>query len=754
MSHSNATNLLQQAISEYETENLNSAYYHAKEAYALLSSERTIDTLNAATLLQTTCAYLQKCEECIALEQPIYDLILNLFPQNNISLYIMHLSDFSSQLFYMHQTNMYKNAISTCLSLIKSICNDSHIIDFYENFYSAHIAYLEENYHASLYASSIANENWIYESLNDMGKANLLLMCSCNAKLNNPETSINFLETELKNSTFSIKEQLSAHSILAELYLRTNRIDLAKQLYQQLINNPLYMKSLSCNAAENSYYNYALALITEGNYEQAEIMLSKALPKAYPILCSVYAALDNDQSIHNINNIFSACCTYLDREISHIKSHYREDLAYSHLSLLQYQIDFALHSFLYTKESPSNELSFSVADLYTFLLKTKYISLDFASQQEKDINATTIMNSLDSNTLLLEFSKTHTFSKSIYHVFLISNKNISCINLGNCVDIDTPIIDMLDLISSIPSNSEELSLLPQYRHARNTLRKLLYLPLQETIRNYSRLIIAPAGNLINFPFTLLPISSQKNLGEEHTILYCNTGKELIGRLSKPTTPLQKPFIIGAPDYIQYPPLKHAKKECMFISDLYHIPPLLGNDANVKNILSCDFKEYDSLHIATHGIYAPDLNTRDTSAKLGAELTWHQLEESMKNTGIVLSQDSLLDCKKIAKLPLSNIHLATISCCHSGQCTYQNTEGAYGMRRAFLTAGCNTLLVSLWSVDDEASVLFMNHFHQQLKNTPSYELAFNSAINFLKNFEVDGYTPYCSPFYWAGYELIL
>ena len=127
---------------------------------------------------------------------------------------------------------------------------------------------------------------------------------------------------------------------------------------------------------------------------------------------------------------------------------------------------------------------------------------------------------------------------------------------------------------------------------------------------------------------------------------------------------------------------------------------------------------------------------------------------MLHTGILLSNDALLDCHTIAGLSLTNIRLATLSCCHSGQSTYQNTEGAYGMRRAFLTAGCQKLLVSLWAVDDAAASLFMHSFYHTLNDSHSIESAFRAAIDFLKNYEEGGWKPYEAPFYWAGYELII
>lgn len=759
MPDSRIVDLIQQAAFEYEMGNLDAAYSHSREVLDRLGAADSMEALNAATLLQTVCAYKRNSAECIALEQPIRDMIFQLFPQNAGELYVMHFSDYTSQLFSMNLKEEYRNAVTSFLPFISSVYKDENIIAFYKNYFSARVAFLEEDYHAALRAADIANENWTYDFLDEMGKNNLLLMCSCNAKINNPDTSITFLENALRDNAFSAKEQLSAQSILAELYLRADRTGESLALLERLYRDPIYLKSLSANAAEEFYYNYALTLIQDEKYEAAVNILLRALPKGYPLLAAVYSCLDTGDSVQKISSFFHECCSYLEKQILQIKANYREDLAYSHLSLLQYQIDFALYAFISCiteKESPAKTLSFSTYDVYCFLLHTKYVSLGFSAESEKDISPKAVMDSLDQHTLLLEYTKTYTFDQCYYHVFLVSAQEITCITLGACETIDACIAEFLALITSNRFTFEELLSLPEYRRQKDRLRRLLYLPIQEVASDFSRLIIAPAGNLINFPFALLPISSRENLSEDHDILYCNTGKELVWRLAHAPEPagIWNPFIIGAPAYNHFPPLEHAHDECQFISETFNAPSYLSDDATAECITGHDLTEHNLIHIAAHGVFASDPRNPHTHHRSATELTWHQLEESMRNTGILLSEDSLLDCSTIAGLPLSNIRLATLSCCYSGQSTYQNTEGAYGMRRAFLTAGCQKLLVSLWNIDDTAASLFMRCFYQSLKSSGHIEAAFRTSVEFLKNYEEDGNKPYRSPFYWAGYELIL
>ena len=50
-------------------------------------------------------------------------------------------------------------------------------------------------------------------------------------------------------------------------------------------------------------------------------------------------------------------------------------------------------------------------------------------------------------------------------------------------------------------------------------------------------------------------------------------------------------------------------------------------------------------------------------------------------------------------------LVVLSCCHSGRGEIK-AEGVVGIARAFMGAGARSVLVSLWAIDDEATLEFM------------------------------------------------
>ena len=88
----------------------------------------------------------------------------------------------------------------------------------------------------------------------------------------------------------------------------------------------------------------------------------------------------------------------------------------------------------------------------------------------------------------------------------------------------------------------------------------------------------------------------------------------------------------------------------------------------------------------------------------------------------------------------------LSACKTGQGKVQNGEGVYGLQRALRIAGAQSLLLSLWDVDDEVGRTFMQTFYEQWLSGKSKLEAFRYTQLAIK-------AKYPHPFYWAGFILI-
>ena len=65
---------------------------------------------------------------------------------------------------------------------------------------------------------------------------------------------------------------------------------------------------------------------------------------------------------------------------------------------------------------------------------------------------------------------------------------------------------------------------------------------------------------------------------------------------------------------------------------------------------------------------------------------------------------------MSKLPIFElVSLVVLSCCHRGRGRVLDGEGVVGITHAFLGAGARSVLVTLWAIDDEATMVFYEKF---------------------------------------------
>ena len=76
------------------------------------------------------------------------------------------------------------------------------------------------------------------------------------------------------------------------------------------------------------------------------------------------------------------------------------------------------------------------------------------------------------------------------------------------------------------------------------------------------------------------------------------------------------------------------------------------------------------------------------------------------------------------------------------------EGVIGIARAFLAAGARSVLVALWAIDDEATMVFMKSFYQHLNEGKTASAAIHQSMKSLR--ESDEFSEMR---YWAPFQLI-
>lgn len=94
--------------------------------------------------------------------------------------------------------------------------------------------------------------------------------------------------------------------------------------------------------------------------------------------------------------------------------------------------------------------------------------------------------------------------------------------------------------------------------------------------------------------------------------------------------------------------------------------------------------------------------------------------------------------------------AVLSACDTGLGTIKAGEGVFGLRRAFQVAGARTVIMSLWSVDDQATRAWMRALYEGRlsKQLNTADAVRGAALSVLQQRRLSGQSTH--PFYWAAF----
>jgi CHAT domain-containing protein len=157
-------------------------------------------------------------------------------------------------------------------------------------------------------------------------------------------------------------------------------------------------------------------------------------------------------------------------------------------------------------------------------------------------------------------------------------------------------------------------------------------------------------------------------------------------------------------------------------------------ANLATAISPELSQYRIVHFATHGI----LNSQQPEL-----------------SGVVLSlvdekgkpQNGFLRLHDVFNLNLP-AELIVLSACQTGLGEEVKGEGLVGLTRGFMYAGSPRVVVSLWSVDDEATSQLMVKFYKKMLQDGLKPAAALRAAQI----ELWRQNQWQAPYYWAAFTL--
>ncbi|MDW8302832.1 MAG: tetratricopeptide repeat protein [Bacteroidia bacterium] len=266
--------------------------------------------------------------------------------------------------------------------------------------------------------------------------------------------------------------------------------------------------------------------------------------------------------------------------------------------------------------------------------------------------------------------------------------------------------------------------------------------------------------------TLYNPQSKKYVFDEIQVINVTNTKDILSRRSYTS---KNNYLIGNPKFdLQIesePNNQKPKQERVFEGFLEGLSQLEGAEREVKRIAGLlpnstvvtgvaateefvkSLKNPRILHIATHGYFKKGQYQSSTQAMLNAGLLFAGVVDYDRMEMRPLDkEDGKLTAFEVMNMELDSTELVVLSACETGL-GQASKEGVYGLQRAFKVAGAQSIIMSLWKVNDEATQLLMTKFYEnwQKKGMPKRK-AFEVAQKQIRKH-------YKQPYYWGAFVMV-
>lgn len=329
-----------------------------------------------------------------------------------------------------------------------------------------------------------------------------------------------------------------------------------------------------------------------------------------------------------------------------------------------------------------------------------------------------------------------------------------------------------------------------HRAIGTALRRLIWDPLAAAIAGQKEVFIVPAGPLHLVTWGALPAQgNQRYLIEEAFLLhYLSSERDLVPQegavghgmlvVDDPayagtmTTPAPRRRGAGSPGQalptpcgdlrdLQFDALPGTRREADAITTLWTSSAAGDADQDLLRLSGAQATETAVrqsvagkrvLHLATHGFFVGGwCNPRPAAAQSHPLLLAGLALAGANHRGSrPAPDDGVLLAEEIATLDLRGVEWAVLSACDTGAGVLTAGDELFGLRRVFQVAGVNTVIVSLWPVDDDTTRRWMTAVYDLrfAKGRPTAEALRTATIDAIARRRA--WRQSTHPAYWASF----
>ncbi|MDP4221691.1 MAG: CHAT domain-containing protein [Bacteroidota bacterium] len=284
--------------------------------------------------------------------------------------------------------------------------------------------------------------------------------------------------------------------------------------------------------------------------------------------------------------------------------------------------------------------------------------------------------------------------------------------------------------------------------------RILYRTIFEPVRKYlisDKLLISPDNILSYIPFEAIPAGNAPAgktqfrdipyLMDDYRISYTYSAT-LLAESTKKSNNFSNSVIAFAPVYTgtidvdsllilrqvrlsKLRDLPYARIEAEFVTSLTNGKLCINNGAK-ESVFKSEAGKYDVIHLAMHTV----LNDQ---YPMYSKMLFYQEKDSV--------EDGNLNTYEVYGIPLK-AKMVILSSCNTGSGKLHSGEGILSLARGFIYAGSQSVIMSMWEIDDRSGTEIVKDFYRNLKKGETKSTALRKArIDYLKNADMLRSHPY-------------